>query len=482
MLEDSRDLEASIAEFRARPEARRLVVSLLGKPWAIERSVLQQLHAIALRQSEGPEAIGIKLGRPLEGTRAATERDGVAIVPVIGPIIPRGGMIGDASGITSVARISADIASAVANPDIRAIMLEVDSPGGVVTGISDLAREIRSASEIKPVTAFVSGAAASAAYWLASAASRIVTEDTGVLGSIGIIQTHQHQEVPDRDGNRMIDIVSSSAPGKRPDPTTDAGRAEIVAYIDKVEAIFVDAVAAYRGVTAEIVRSDFGRGGVLVGADAVAAGMADEVSTFEETLRDVAARDENEDPAGSAARPQSEGNEDMEFTALTLDQLRAERPDLIEAIASDARSAGALVGRSEGAEAERARLTGILGLAAAMPAEGSIVRAAIEGDDTVEQTAMKMVAASAEQKAAGLKALADGDPEVPEGCTASGLEDGDDEDGIEDETHDPVESAAKAEWNKSKATRREFGGDFAAFFGFFRAEKSGLVRAGRSAD
>lgn len=484
MAQDDLDLSTSIARFQARPEAHRLVVSLLGKPWAIVPGVLRELHAIALRQTEGPEAIGVKLGRSLEGAREATIRDGVAIVPIIGPIVPRAGLYDDVSGITSVSLISADLSAAVSDPNVRAIVLEVDSPGGVTTGISDLAREIRAANEVKPVTAFVSGSAASAAYWLASAAGRIVTEDTGVLGSIGVILATQHQEAPDRDGYRHLEIVSTGAPGKRPDPTSDEGRAELIAWVDRVERIFVEAVAEFRSVSVETVRSDFGQGGVLIGADAVAAGMADEVSTFEETLRGAAARNENDQSAGAAARPQSEGHEDMELSALTLDQLRAERPDLIEAIASEARETHTVEGRDtarlEGARAERARMTGILGLGAAMPAEGSILRAALEGDDTVEQTAVKMVAASAEHKAKGLEALIAGDPKVPEGGTVSGLDDGgaDDFDG---ETHDPVEAAAKAEWGKSKATRSEFGGDFASFLGFFRADKSGLVSAGRSA-
>lgn len=480
----STDIAAAAEQWQSRPDARRLVVSLMGKPWVIMPDVLRQLHAIATRGTEGPEAIGIRLGAPLQGTRKTTIRDGVAIIPIVGPIIPRAGMFAEMSGVTSVRSIGLDLEAAVADPDVRSILLEVDSPGGAVTGISDLARTIRAASAQKPVTAFVSGAGASGGYWLASAAERLVIEDTGVVGSIGVVAGIPHQEGPDRDGYRTIEIVSSGAPFKRPDVMADEGRAEIVGYLDAIEALFIDAVADFRGVAPEKVRADFGRGGLKVGAAAVAAGMTDEVSTFEETLREAATRNRTTTTAGVAARPAPEGKT-MDLSSLTLETLTASRPDLVSSIQQTAREEGARTvdtsaARTEAAAAERARILGILDLGAAMPAEGSIAAAAIaDPNSSVEATAVKIVKASKDAKAAGLAALASDTARVPDASGETGADDDVDDDGEVEEGGEAGEAEARAAWKKDKAARAEFGGDFKSFLAFTQADRKGLVRVGK---
>jgi ClpP class serine protease len=136
----------------------------------------------------------------------------------------------------------------------------------------------------KPIIAHVSGTAASAAYWIVSAANEVRIERTGIVGSIGVAALVPRQVAPNASGEINVEIVSSNAPNKRPDPESDDGRAEIVSSLDAIESAFLADVARGRGVTPKVVKSDFGQGGVRVGADAVQHRMADRVSSYEQSL------------------------------------------------------------------------------------------------------------------------------------------------------------------------------------------------------
>lgn len=258
----------------------RVLAAIQAELWAITPEALHQVIAIAQGFGESPEAVAAKLGRPLDNTQTVTRRGDVAVVPVAGPIFRYANIFTQVSGATSVQTLATDFAEAVRDPTVKAIVLEVDSPGGMVAGISEFAGMVRDATARKPVIAYASHMAASAAYWIAAAASEIVVADTALLGSIGTVT---RANIRKDDGS--VEIVSSQSPDKRLDPGTDDGRAKMQATVDALAQVFVDAMARYRGVSADTVLSDFGRGGILVGADAVAAGMADRVGSLEGVLR-----------------------------------------------------------------------------------------------------------------------------------------------------------------------------------------------------
>jgi ClpP class serine protease len=246
---------------------------LLGQPWAIEPNALDSVLSIAQRANESPEAVAAKLGRPLDNARRVRERDATAIIPITGPIFRRANLFTEISGATSVEVLATDIRAAADDPAIARIVLEIDSPGGQATGISELAAQIRAVA--KPVIAYVDGMAASAAYWLASAADEIVADKTALLGSIGVVASYK----PEKDG--PIKIISAVSPLKHATPDTDDGRAELQRIIDELAAVFVADVALYRAVTADRVIADFGRGSVLLGTAAVHAASADRLGGFE---------------------------------------------------------------------------------------------------------------------------------------------------------------------------------------------------------
>src|SRR5690606_21790544 len=151
----------------------------------------------------------------------------------------------------------------------------------MVSGINEFAAMV--AASPKKTVAYVGNMAASAAYWIASAADEIVIDATAQLGSIGVVMGWiDDSRAMEKAGYEEIEFVSSQSPNKRPDHKTDEGRAVIQQEVDDLAAVFVAAVAENRGVTTDKVITDFNRGGLLVGAKAVAAGMADRLGSFEE--------------------------------------------------------------------------------------------------------------------------------------------------------------------------------------------------------
>lgn len=232
--------------------------------------------AVAERRNEAVEAVEAKLGRPLDNSHSVTVRDGVAIVPVIGPIARYADFFTVISGATSIDTLAKDFRSAIDDRSVRAIILNMDSPGGTVSGISEFASQVKAARGIKPIVCYVGSQAASAGYWIASAADQIVADSTAMLGSIGVVVG-----MPRKKASDPIEIVSSQSPYKRVDVETERGKAKVQATADDLADLFVDAIASNRDVPRETVLSDFGQGGSFVASKAVAAGMADGIGSLE---------------------------------------------------------------------------------------------------------------------------------------------------------------------------------------------------------
>lgn len=478
------------------PAALRAIVDLADRNEVDAGEIEQYFH----RRAAEPKAVSlfdavqVDRGARLEGTRSVTVRDGVAILSIAGPIFPRANMLTQFSGAASVQILALELEAALVSPNVSAILLEVDSPGGAVPGISEFADQIFAARARKPVVAYVDGIAASAAYWLASAAAEVVSSDVGVLGSIGVVTTAEFQETPDGRGRRQVEIVSTNAGNKRPDPRTADGLATITATLDAIEGVFVGAVARHRGVSVETVLSDFGQGGVFVGSEAVEAGLADRIDNFENVLAALAQRGTGQtNLAPSAGRPK-QGVVAMEMSDLTVETIVDQRADLAAVLraqgAEEAREAATAAaagvaeanlaqareeGQAEAGVAERERILAIQ--AAALPGQGDLVSAAIADGSTFEAATAAFLA---EAKAKGQKVLDTrilddktiGD--LPVQPTASGdgpapveADDGEGE-------FDPEK--AERDWSASKDLRAEYGGNKEQFIAYRRAVDTGRVR------
>lgn len=263
---------------------------LTARPWLLTDDALQTMLAIVGREQNDKELAALlneqrraflePQGDTPPGASYTTVQDGIATIEVIGPIFRRANLFTQYSGGTSTDLLSADVQRAVNDPAIRGIVMAFDSPGGDANGIHELASAIRAGTDQKPIVAYVGGMAASAAYWLASACSEIVADATAELGSIGAVLALPN---PNARSSREIEIVSSQSPKKRPDVTTESGRAQYQARVDALAAEFVADVASNRKVSEDTVLSDFGQGGVMSGRAAVAAKLADRLGSLQDT-------------------------------------------------------------------------------------------------------------------------------------------------------------------------------------------------------
>jgi capsid assembly protease len=272
----------------------RALQAVMSRPWAIQREALQTIVEIAARVNH-PEALSAQYDPRMGDARYTEVRGGVAILNVEGPIARYMNLFSYFSGGTSSEILAKEFTAAFNDPSVKAILLHINSPGGAVDGISELAGMIYEAREsgAKPITAYVSGAGCSGAYWLASAAEEIVLGKTAYAGSIGVVMSFtDYSKAYEMRGIQEVEIVSSNAPNKRPDHRTDEGRALIQKFLDDTEDVFLSEVARNRGVSVETVLSDYGRGGIMVGAEAVKAGLADRIGTFEGVMAELAGRAE----------------------------------------------------------------------------------------------------------------------------------------------------------------------------------------------
>lgn len=267
--------------------------------WALGEHALQAVLDFAGRVELGPEMIRALHGaEPVETVLGRAGKahgdnprikihDGVAVIPVRGVIARYADRFSDYSGGTTVEHLARDFRAALDDPMVRGIVLEVDSPGGAAAGIGELAGQIRAARGTKPIVSYVGNLGASGAYWIASAADEIVSAPCGIIGSIGVVCSVD----PPRSGERAPIIVKSTqSPRKWLDPRSEEGKDALQSEVDALAVVFVRAVAQYRGVSDSHVIEHYGQGGVLVGSDAVKAGMVDRLSTLEATIADVGRR------------------------------------------------------------------------------------------------------------------------------------------------------------------------------------------------
>jgi signal peptide peptidase SppA len=264
-----------------------------------------------LDRVERPKSMLAKPGTALEGTRYIDMRDGVAVVDVNGIIAKRMDMFDEICyGGTSTEKLMKDFRTAIDSPQVQSIVLNIDSPGGEAFGINELSQAIYDARGKKPITAYVSGLGCSGAYWLASAADEVVTDKSAFLGSIGVVTAWTDDKgFYEALGIRRETIVSSNAPYKRLDFDNDAHRAELQRELDSIEKVFHKAVARNRKVTVGQVINDFNKGGVLAGADAVKAGMADRTGSLEEVIKELQLQKKRQMAAAASAS----ATEDMDM-------------------------------------------------------------------------------------------------------------------------------------------------------------------------
>lgn len=212
---------------------------------------------------------------------------GVAMITIVGTLVNRGAWIGANSGLVSYEGVKYQIQKAAADPAVRSILLDIQSPGGEAVGAFEAAAVVRQAAAQKKVVAVVNGMAASAAYAIASGASEIVTIETGISGSIGVVLLHvDYSRKLNAEGitPTFIFAGATKVDGNPFEPLSDAVHADLQRETNKFYDTFCATVALGRGkrLTADAARATEAR--TLIGQEAVDIGLADSVGSFESVL------------------------------------------------------------------------------------------------------------------------------------------------------------------------------------------------------
>ena len=232
----------------------------------------------------------------------------IAVISVSGTLVRRAAAVDAASGLTSYSAISAQLAQAVRDPAVNAILLDIDSPGGEAGGAFDLADQIVAARQVKPIWAVANDDAFSAAYAIASAAARVYVTRTGGVGSVGVIALHVDQS--QRDAMNGLRYTAVYAGDRKNDMSphaplsTDAAQA-LQAEVDRLYGLFVSTVAANRNLSVQDVQDT--EAGLYFAQDAIDVGLADVVGTLDDAL--IALSEELQTKTTSIARIQGSGRE-----------------------------------------------------------------------------------------------------------------------------------------------------------------------------
>jgi signal peptide peptidase SppA len=269
----------------------RILQAVTATPWAILPAKLAVIRdLLAFRAAGGvlsEEEVRERLNVAANSGNRAVGGSNIAVLPLVGTIIPRADLLTESSGAISVQRFTRMFREAMADPDVGSILIDVDSPGGQVGGVEELAAEIHKARGQKPITAVANQLAASAAYWVASAADELIITPSGEVGSIGVFAMHQDISAYLEKEGVKIDLIHAGkfkTEGNPYEPLTEESRAAIQSRVDEYYEMFVGAVARNRGVKRADVRGGFGEGRTVGAEQAVSLGMADRVATLDETI------------------------------------------------------------------------------------------------------------------------------------------------------------------------------------------------------
>lgn len=339
-----------------------LATQLYGIPLLIHPDKAAVIETVFRSHAEGtpvqidgaeraePMAVAYQAARFANKPYVVTE-GGVGVLPITGSLVHRGGFIDAMSGMQSYQSLEKKATAMAADPDVKAILMEMDSPGGQAAGVFDLAKKMKEACAAagKPLWAAVNETAMSAGYALASVAERVTMARTGSVGSIGVIALHVDQSKKNaKDGYSYTAIHAGAKKtlGSPHAPLTDEAKSEIQTRVDEMYDHFINHVAQMRGLDPAAVRAQ--EAGTFSGQAAIDAGLVDELMSFNEVLAALEAKVAAKPISATGDFRQSKRSFAMSKADAPADQLTAEQ------VAAQVAAA-----KSEGAAAMQARIRDI---------------------------------------------------------------------------------------------------------------------------
>ncbi|KAA6180834.1 S49 family peptidase [Pseudomonas veronii] len=265
------------------PQKAEIVMAALADRFGLARLFHADGRVVALDDWDDD------IGEPAQA-RAYEVVEGVAIIPVTGTLVQKLGTLKPYSGMTGYDGLRANLSMALADDAVRAVVLDIDSPGGEVAGCFDLADSIYKARGSKPIWSILTESAYSAAYALASACDRIVVPRTGGTGSVGVICMHVDMSKALGAAGVNVTLIhygDRKADGADSKPLSDEALSRYQSDVDAMGELFVKTVARNRGLSVKAVRAT--QATTFLGAAGVEIGFADAVQAPDEAFRSLLA-------------------------------------------------------------------------------------------------------------------------------------------------------------------------------------------------
>lgn len=294
-----------------------MINDLCSMPWALKDDVLSSFFNIM--KASDPKSFFFAAAKKQKLNYSVI--DNVAHIPLVGVFMRGASSWGDSVDVDEVITV---FDSALADSAVRKIVFDIDSPGGSASGVAELAEHIYTKRGVKPIEAHTSGLMASAAYWVAAAANKIICSSSAHVGSIGVYMVSwDYSRMLDNAGIKaeIIKAGEYKAAGHPAKPLDDASKAVMQENVDDLYTLFIESVAKYRGINVDEVLK-FATGRVFVGKRAFNVGLVDSISgCVSQTSKNL--KTKTEEVGG------------MEISEISKDQLQAGNPELYKAIQAE---------------------------------------------------------------------------------------------------------------------------------------------------
>ncbi len=214
------------------------------------------------------------------------------MISISGPIDYRKNFWSEIFGTPTIEDIDAIFTDMMNDPRIGTIIFNIDSPGGSVFGVQEFARKVYAARSKKRIVALANPLAASAAYWLAAAASEFYAIPSALVGSVGVYLMHaDYSGMLENDGVKVtfIQAGEKKTDGNPYEPLSESAKADLQKQVDDIYLTFISEVAEFRGATIDQVKSSFGQGSAIAAKDGLQRGMINGIITLDELIAREAA-------------------------------------------------------------------------------------------------------------------------------------------------------------------------------------------------
>lgn len=422
------------------------LIDVVNSPWAITPDTLDTIVDIYTAHATGdrinlPE-VEARLGRPLNNEQRGYDVvNGVAVLPLHGVVAKRMNMFQAISGGISAELVARDFQQALDDPSVKAIILDIDSPGGTVDGTEELANLIHASRGTKPIVSLANGLMASAGYWIGSAADEVVVaSSTTNVGSIGVVVQHIDTSVADAQrgvtrreiyAGKFKRIVSDNKP-------LDAeGEQYLQDRVDYLYGVFLGAVSRNLGISVEAALA-MAEGKLFIGQQAIDIGLATRQATLDQLITELAGSTSSPVKTHRAqATTGAQSNSEKPAMEISKELLEQEHADLVAAF------------REEGATAERQRILDVE--AQAMAGHEELVKTLMfDGKTTGPEAAVQILKA---EKAAQAQVQTDLQADAPNPAASAPVA-GDEETETQPQKKDPKAVAKDAQRLVAEAESR----------------------------